>query len=107
MEPNMWTELIKSSPAMVAVIVVVFAFLRSQRDITNDFKEVVKEIHEDMKVLHSASTNTNNTLMVRLEQAAQGSVQNSISTNTNTTEIQKLSVEVRRLADNLSRPAHP
>ncbi len=104
MEPNMWAELIKSSPAMVAVIVVVFAFLKSQRDITNDFKGVVKEIHEDMKVLHSSSLNTTNTLMTRLESAAQGSVQNSISTNSNTAEIQKLSVEVRRLADNMARP---
>ncbi len=82
----------------------MFAFLKSQRDITNDFKGVVKEIHEDMKVLHSASVNTNNTLLTRLEQAAQGSIQNSISTNNNTAEIQKLSIEVRRLADNMSRP---
>lgn len=103
MEP-MLVELLKSSPAMVAVIIVVFAFLKSQRDITNDFKEVVKEIHADMKVLHAANTSTTTTLMTRLEQAAQGSVQNSISTNGNTAEIQKLSIEVRRLADNLSRP---
>jgi len=99
---NMWMELIKSSPSMVAVIVVVFAFLRHQREISNDFKEVVREIHADMKVIHSDTAKSRDAMIIRLEQAAQGSVQSALATNTNTAEIQKLSLEIRRLADKQS-----
>ncbi len=99
MEP-MLVELLKSSPAMVAVIIIVFAFLKSQRDITNDFKEVVKEIHSDMKIIHDDTVKSRDSMINATVLAAQGSTQNSLSTNNNTAEIQKLSIEVRRLADN-------